>query len=359
MSRIYCRFLIASLYLFIQSHSFPTIGVSVTRQKLRHGTFDTSPFVLLASTDARSNNNNDNLQGIINTTKDQKKQPQPNLSIEYCTGCRWLLRASWFLQECLTTFENELGSVTLIPSKPPSPGGTFLLKLDNIILWDRTVEKSFPEAKVIKQRIRDQISPQKDLGHSDVKMAGLSGVEPLPSSVIATEKCVECEEEKDKRARDDAVMIGSVQQQKEIEQDLALADNYSLPNVNVRYCNDSKWMMRANWICQEILSTFQDEVRSVTLIPMRSSIEEKSGIFEVSISDRIVWNRKKDGKAFHIEEIKSRIRDIVSPDKDLGFELDVDQRDGGGDDDDDDEDNDDDDIDDDDATDMRSYFGVL
>lgn len=154
-------------------------------------------------------------------------------------------------------------------------------------------------------------------------------------------------------------MIGSVQQQKEIEQDLALADNYSLPNVNVRYCNDSKWMMRANWICQEILSTFQDEVRSVTLIPMRSSIEEKSGIFEVSISDRIVWNRKKDGKAFHIEEIKSRIRDIVSPDKDLGFELDVDQRDGGGDDDDDDEDNDDDDIDDDDATDMRSYFGVL
>mmetsp|Transcript_2001 Transcript_2001/g.3629 ORF Transcript_2001/g.3629 Transcript_2001/m.3629 type:complete len:360 (+) Transcript_2001:2936-4015(+) len=359
MSRIYCRFLIASLYLFSQSHSFPAIGVSVTRQKPRHGTFNTSPFVLLALTDARSNNNNDNLQGIIDTTKDQKKQPQPNLSIEYCTGCRWLLRASWFLQECLTTFENELGSVTLIPSKPPSPGGTFLLKLDNVILWDRTVVKSFPEAKVIKQRIRDQISPQKNLGHSDVKMVGLSVVEPLSSSVIATEKCVECEEEKDKRARDDAVIIGGVQQQqKEIEQELALVENCNLPNVNVKYCNVSKWMMRANWICQEILSTFQDEVRSVTLIPMRSSIEEKSGIFEVSISDRIVWNRKKDGKAFHIEKIKSRIRDIVSPDKDLDFDLDEDQR-NRDDDDNEHEDDDDDDIDDDDAADMRSYFGVL
>jgi selenoprotein W-related protein len=178
------------------------------------------------------------------------------------------------MQECLTTFENELGSVTLIPSKPPSPGGTFLVKLDNVILWDRTVEKSFPEAKLIKQRIRDQISPTKDLGHSDVKNVGLSVVEPSPSSIKASgEKCIECEEQ---RARDDAMMIGNVQQQ---EEDLALVENRSLPSVNVIYCNDSKWMMRATWICQEILATFQDEVRSVTLIPIRSLTEETRETF--------------------------------------------------------------------------------
>lgn len=34
---------------------------------------------------------------------------QPRLEIEYCTQCRWLLRAAWMAQELLTTFEAELG----------------------------------------------------------------------------------------------------------------------------------------------------------------------------------------------------------------------------------------------------------
>ena len=55
-----------------------------------------------------------------------KKLIEPSISIEYCTGCRWLLRSAWFAQELLTTFEGELASVQLIPSKPPSQGGTFV-----------------------------------------------------------------------------------------------------------------------------------------------------------------------------------------------------------------------------------------
>ena len=46
---------------------------------------------------------------------------KPVISIEYCTQCRWLLRAAWTMQELLTTFEDELGGVTLIPGT----GGIF------------------------------------------------------------------------------------------------------------------------------------------------------------------------------------------------------------------------------------------
>ena len=49
-----------------------------------------------------------------------------NISIEYCTGCRWMFRSFWLAQELLTTFQDELTSITLIPSKPPSPGGIFV-----------------------------------------------------------------------------------------------------------------------------------------------------------------------------------------------------------------------------------------
>ena len=90
---------------------------------------------------------------------------KPNVEIEYCPGCRWLLRAGWTAQELLTTFESELGAVTLRPSEL---GGTFRVTVDAAVVWNRKDEGRFPEMKELKQRIRDEIAPERDLGHSDV-----------------------------------------------------------------------------------------------------------------------------------------------------------------------------------------------
>ncbi|CAM9127033.1 unnamed protein product, partial [Heterosigma akashiwo] len=37
------------------------------------------------------------------------------------------------------------------------------------IVWDRKNEGGFPEAKVLKQRVRDEIAPERNLGHSEAK----------------------------------------------------------------------------------------------------------------------------------------------------------------------------------------------
>jgi len=50
----------------------------------------------------------------------------PNVAIRYCTGCRWLLRSAYFATELVETFAEEIGSVTLIPSRPPEDGGIFV-----------------------------------------------------------------------------------------------------------------------------------------------------------------------------------------------------------------------------------------
>jgi selenoprotein W-related protein len=90
---------------------------------------------------------------------------KPSLEIEYCPGCRWLLRAGWTAQELLTTFESELGAVTLRPSEEC---GTFRVTVDATVVWNRKDQGRFPEMKELKQRIRDEIAPERDLGHSDV-----------------------------------------------------------------------------------------------------------------------------------------------------------------------------------------------
>jgi len=88
---------------------------------------------------------------------------KPRIEIEYCTQCRWLLRAAWLAQELLTTFEKELGGVTLVPGT----GGVFEVRADGQCVWSRKEEGRFPEAKELKQRVRDVVAPDKDLGHSD------------------------------------------------------------------------------------------------------------------------------------------------------------------------------------------------
>jgi selenoprotein W-related protein len=89
--------------------------------------------------------------------------PAPRVEIEYCTQCRWLLRAGWMAQELLTTFPADLGEVALVPGT----GGVFEVRLDGETIWSRAAEGGFPELPELKRRVRDRAAPQRQLGHSD------------------------------------------------------------------------------------------------------------------------------------------------------------------------------------------------
>jgi selenoprotein W-related protein len=88
---------------------------------------------------------------------------RPRIEIEYCTQCRWLLRAAWMAQELLVTFEREIGEVALVPGS----GGVFEIRAGADTIWSRAAEGRFPEIKELKQLVRDRVAPGRDLGHSD------------------------------------------------------------------------------------------------------------------------------------------------------------------------------------------------
>lgn len=91
---------------------------------------------------------------------------KPLITIEYCPKCGWLLRAAYMAQEFLTTFADELSGVTL---KPSETGGHYSIKVDNDVVFDRKDHDGFVEIKELKQMVRDKVSPEKSLGHSDKK----------------------------------------------------------------------------------------------------------------------------------------------------------------------------------------------
>lgn len=89
--------------------------------------------------------------------------PEPHIIITYCRQCNWLLRSAWMAQEILSTFSEDTGAVTLVPGT----GGKFRITCDGKTIWDRADDGGFPDAKILKQRLRDHLWPDKDLGHAD------------------------------------------------------------------------------------------------------------------------------------------------------------------------------------------------
>ncbi|EAA63175.1 hypothetical protein AN2741.2 [Aspergillus nidulans FGSC A4] len=110
-------------------------------------------------------------------------------------------------------------------------------------------------------------------------------------------------------------------------------------NFNPKQANSKKqWLISYGQFAQELLSTFNTDIGEIALIP------RTGGIFTVTIfpsisaststtSDSqsnyeseshfskegtILWDRKRDGGFPEVKELKSRVRNVIDPGRDLG-----------------------------------------
>ena len=84
------------------------------------------------------------------------------------------------------------------------------------------------------------------------------------------------------------------------------------PRVEIGYCRQCRWLLRAAWMAQELLTSFEAELGGVALLP------GAGGIFEVRLEGEVLWSRKAEGRFPEIKELKQRLRDRIAPDKSLG-----------------------------------------
>ena len=247
-----------------------------------------------------------------------------------------------------------------------------VIQLNNDVIWDRKNDNGFPEAKELKQRVRDKVNPNKSLGHSDSKESNIGTNVQETTNTNDNGECIECNENKFNIKEDDSV--------KKIETFILDVEDIrtALPNVKIIYCTGCRWMLRSAWMSQELLTTFEKELHSVTLVPnkiapgtfvsVNTSILTH-GLYIIShthaysyfmlqtvmVGEKEVWDRKANGGFPEIKVLKQRIRDEIAPDLNLGHSDKVDKLEDNA------IDNESitDEMDDDQAADMRTYFGVL
>ena len=84
------------------------------------------------------------------------------------------------------------------------------------------------------------------------------------------------------------------------------------PRVVITYCTQCRWLLRASWVAQELLTSFTTDIGEIALRP------GTGGVFSVAIDDEVVWDRKVDGGFPEIGTLKRLVRDRVAPGRDLG-----------------------------------------
>ena len=65
------------------------------------------------------------------------------------------------------------------------------------------------------------------------------------------------------------------------------------PRVSITYCTQCRWLLRAAWLAQELLTTFEDELGEVALRP------GTGGVFEIRLADERVKMCIRDSTGRH------------------------------------------------------------
>ncbi|MEX8547285.1 MAG: SelT/SelW/SelH family protein [Mucilaginibacter sp.] len=85
------------------------------------------------------------------------------------------------------------------------------------------------------------------------------------------------------------------------------------PTITIEYCPKCHWLLRAAYMAQELLTTFEDDLHGVLLHP-----SEVAGRYSIFVDDNLIFDRKREGRFPEIKELKQLVRDKVNPKKSLG-----------------------------------------
>ncbi|HSP56019.1 MAG TPA: SelT/SelW/SelH family protein [Dehalococcoidia bacterium] len=86
------------------------------------------------------------------------------------------------------------------------------------------------------------------------------------------------------------------------------------PTIEITFCVKCRFLLRAAWMAQELLTTFEGELEAVAIKP------GSGGIFEVRLDGEVIATNRESKKMPEPSEVKRLVRDRIAPDRRIGHE---------------------------------------
>ncbi len=84
------------------------------------------------------------------------------------------------------------------------------------------------------------------------------------------------------------------------------------PRVELMYCTKCRFLLRASWMAQELLTTFGDALGEVAIVP------GSGGIFEVTLDGEVIATNRETKQMPDPADVKRTVRDLIDPDRKIG-----------------------------------------
>ncbi|KAH7406092.1 seleno protein W family protein [Phaeosphaeria sp. MPI-PUGE-AT-0046c] len=101
----------------------------------------------------------------------------------------------------------------------------------------------------------------------------------------------------------------------------------ALPRVAITYCTQCRWMLRAAYFGQELLSTFGTQIGEIALVPATGGLftveltyipSNEADVQHAEAKKVLLWDRKAEGGFPETKVLKQLVRDHIDPTRDLG-----------------------------------------
>ena len=84
--------------------------------------------------------------------------------------------------------------------------------------------------------------------------------------------------------------------------------------IEITYCRKCRFMLRAAWLAQELLTTFEEDLIEVAIKP------SSGGIFEVALDGETIATNRETKRMPETGDVKRLVRDRLAPDRRIGHD---------------------------------------
>jgi len=86
------------------------------------------------------------------------------------------------------------------------------------------------------------------------------------------------------------------------------------PRIQITYCTKCRFLLRASWMAEELLTTFGADLGEVAIVP------GSGGIFEVTLGGEVIATNRETKEMPEPADVKRAIRDRIDPDRKIGHD---------------------------------------